>query len=152
MGFIKDPDDLPAAGEPNLVPSFAAMALGANPAGMEYAAELLGFPAHLKQCHKEAATCHAKAQAESLQDTFMASNSVAGSSMDFSPSHEVESLFILPPENLCRVALELWTIVHMLLTFAIWLESVIPSTISPDDQEELFNLSRIVSQAVFHLP
>ena len=38
---IEDPDDLHAAGEPDLVPSFAAMALGADPAGMAYAAELV---------------------------------------------------------------------------------------------------------------
>jgi hypothetical protein len=43
-------------------------------------------------------------------------------------------------------------VVHMLSTSAIWLESVVPSTISPDDQERLFNLAGMVTEAILRLP
>ena len=148
---IEDPDDTPAEQKHNLVPHFAAAVLSANSVGMEYAAELLGLPAHLKQHRRDAAICQTRAQAESLQDTFMASDNVAGSSPDSLPSQE-ECPIILPPENLHRVAVEFRMVVHMLLTSAIWLKSVTLSIISPADQEKLFNLFRMVSQAVSRFP
>ena len=149
---IEDPDDTPAEWERDLIPRFAAAALGAeDSAGMEYAAELLGLPACLEQRCRDAATRQTRAQAESLQDMFMTSGNVAGSSLDSPPSQE-ESPFILPPKNSRRVAAEFWTVVHMLLTSAVWLKSVAPSTISPADQEKLFDLFRMVGQAVSRFP
>jgi hypothetical protein len=119
---------------------------------MQYAAELLGLPGRLMQRQRDAARLHAGAHAESLHDTFMADGFTAGPSTDLPPSQEEEAPFILPPENASRVALELSTVVHMLSTSAIWLESVVPSTISPDDQERLFNLAGLVTEAVLRLP
>ena len=148
---IEDPDDTPAEWEHDLVPCFAAAALSTDSAGMEYAAELLGLPAHLEQCRRDATIHQTRAQAESLQDTFMASDNVAGSSPDSLPSQE-ERPVILPPENPHRVVVEFQMVVHMLLTSAVWLESVTPSTISLMDQEKLFNLFRMVSQAVSCFP
>ena len=149
---IDDPDDTPAERERDLVPRFAAAALtAADSEGMNYAAELLGLPARLEQRRRDATIRQTRAQAESLQDTFLASDDVAGSSLDSPPSQE-ESPFILPPENSHRVAVEFRTVVHMLLTSAVWLESVALSTISPADQERLFDLSRMVLQAVARFP
>ena len=148
---IEDPNDTPAERERNLVPHFAAAVLSADSAGMEYATELLGLPACLEQHRRDATTRQTRAQAESLQDTFLASDDVAGSSLDSPPSQE-ESPFILPPENSHRVAVEFRTVVHMLLTSAVWLECVALSTISPANQERLFDLSRMVLQAVARFP
>src|ERR1700676_5782816 len=118
---------------------------------MQYAAELLGLPGHLAQRQRDAERLRAGTHAESLRASFLADGFVAGPSVD-SSSHEAEAPFILPPENAGRVALELSTVVHMLSTSAIWLESVVPSTISPDDQEMLFNLAGMVTEAVLRLP
>ena len=65
---IEDPDDMPAEWEHDLVPRFAAAVLSADSAGMEYAAELLGLPAHLEQHLRDATTRQTRAQAESLQE------------------------------------------------------------------------------------
>jgi hypothetical protein len=120
-------------------------------AGMQYAAELLGLPGRLAQRQRDAERLRAGTHAESLRESFLADGFVVGPSGD-SSSHEVEAPVILPPENAGRVALELSTVVHMLSTSAIWLESVVPSTISPDDQEMLFNLAGMVTEAVLRLP
>jgi hypothetical protein len=121
-------------------------------AGMQYAAELLGLPGRLAQRQRDAERLHAGTLAESLQDSFLADGFTVGPSVDPSPSQGGEAPFILPPENSGRVALELVTVVHMLSTSAMWLESVVPSTISPDDQERLFNLAGWVTEAVLRLP
>ena len=77
---IDDPDDTPAERERDLVPHFAAAALATeDSAGMNYAAELLGLPARLEQRRRDATTRQTRAQAESLQNTFLASDNVTGS-------------------------------------------------------------------------
>jgi hypothetical protein len=121
-------------------------------AGMQYAAELLGLPGRLAQRQRDAERLRAGTRAESLRDSFMADGFTFQPSEDPSTSHEAEAPFILPPENAGRVALEFTTVVHMLSTSALWLESVVPSTISPDDQERLFDLAGWVTEAVLRLP
>jgi hypothetical protein len=120
--------------------------------GMQYAAELLGLPGRLAQRQRDAERLRAGTRAESLQDSFMADGFTFRPSEDPSTSHKVEAPFILPPENAGRVALQFTTVVHMLSTSAMWLESVVPSPISPDDQERLFNLAGWVTEAILCLP
>jgi hypothetical protein len=121
-------------------------------AGMQYAAELLGLPGRLAQRQRDAERLHAGARDESLRDSFLADGFTVRPSVDPSSSRGEEAPFILPPESSSRVALELTTVIHMLSTSALWLESVVPSTIAPDDQERLFNLAGWVTEAILRLP
>ncbi|KAF8225720.1 hypothetical protein L208DRAFT_1380529 [Tricholoma matsutake] len=123
-----------------------------NEATLHLGAEVLGLPGHLDECHHRQKAVAVSARAYNLHDTFLV-NSPEPPAM--TPLHMFGGRSIaafLPLEDACCTSDEAATVLHMLDTAIVWMTSVPPSSVSPDQQELLASLTGQALEAATHFP